>query len=380
MEESIYYIGIAQSLFVGFVFFTKKHKLSADWLLFSWLLVIAFKLLMIIMNIEHGEFFDVEFSIGLIPLTFGPFLYLYTKSLIFNYKKLRWKDFLHFVPFVLLTVVYLVFFQDKLNFQSGYHIFRPDGYTIARILFGLSFVLSVFYYSASTLLIIHRYRKIKYDNFSYFSSNNMLNWLYFLAAFILLMYCIFFGMGLYNIIAHTRWFNVEYFADISLVVLTYSISYFGIKQNYLFNKPYEVPEESIAKPNKEKYKNSNLSKEQKKIYIQKILDFMESERPHLNPELNIQDLSKQIDITRHHLTEILNNELGKNFFNFINEYRVQEVKKRLLDPKFQHLTIVAIAYESGFNSKSTFNSIFKQQTQSTPSKWRKEQLKKKENN
>ena len=102
---------------------------------------------------------------------------------------------------------------------------------------------------------------------------------------------------------------------------------------------------------------------------------MKTEKPHLNPELTIQDLSKQMNITRHHLTEILNNDLGKNFFNFINEYRVAEVKKRLLDEKFEHLTIVAIAFDSGFNSKSTFNSIFKQQTQKTPSKWRDEKLK-----
>ena len=103
---------------------------------------------------------------------------------------------------------------------------------------------------------------------------------------------------------------------------------------------------------------------------------MKTERPHLNPELTIQDLSKQMNITRHHLTEILNNDLGKNFFNFINEYRVEEVKKRLLDERFEHLTIVAIAFDSGFNSKSTFNSIFKQQTENTPSKWRDQQLKK----
>jgi len=374
MEESIYYIGLAQSLFVSFVFLTKKNKRAADWILISWLLAIGFRMLVLIMEHEHGEFFDAQFSIGLIPLTFGPFLYLYTKSLMFNHQHLSLKDFKHFLPFVVLTIIYFAFFQDKLMLQSGYQIFRKDGYMYARIVYGLLFVFSVLYYSSLTLWVINRYRKVKFDSFSYFSSNNMLNWLYFLSAFFMAMYIIFSIMGMYNIICNVAFWNIEYFSDISLVLLTFSVSYFGIKQTYLFKKGAETPTDILSPP-KEKYKNSNLSKDMKEEYLSKIFEFMETERPHLNPELTIQDLSKQMNITRHHLTELLNNDLGKNFFNFINEYRVEEVKKRLLNEKFAHLTIVAIAYDSGFNSKSTFNSIFKQQTQKTPSKWRDEELK-----
>lgn len=375
MEESIYYIGLAQSIFVAFIFLSKKDKRTADWLLSFWLLAIGFRMLVLIMQIEHGEFFDAQFSIGLIPLTFGPFLYLYTKSLMFNLKKLPIFEYKHFIPFVVLTLFYFIFFQDKLTFQSGYMIFRKDGFMMARIIYGLIFVFSIFYYSSLTLHVINRYRRVKYDSFSYFSSNNMLNWLYFLSAFVMAMYIIFFVMSLFNIFSEVRVFEIEYFSDLSLVLLTFSVSYFGIKQTYLFHPLIDDNELKEVEPVKEKYKNSNLTEELKKEYISKILDFMTTEKPHLNPELTIQDLSKQLNITRHHLTEILNNDLGKNFFNFINEYRVEEVKKRLLDEKFDHLTIVAIAFDSGFNSKSTFNSIFKQQTEKTPSKWRDEKLK-----
>tara|TARA_B110000908_G_C10259339_1_gene457991 strand:- start:1848 stop:2990 length:1143 start_codon:yes stop_codon:yes gene_type:complete len=375
MEESVYYIGLAQAIFVAFIFLTKKNKRTADWILSFWLLAIGFRMLVLIMKIEHGEFFDAQFSIGLIPLTFGPFLYLYTKSLMFNLKKLPIKEFTHFIPFILLTVLYFIFFQDKLTFQSGFMIFRKDGYIMARVIYGVIFLFSVFYYSSLTLHIINRYRRVKYDSFSYFSSNNMLNWLYFLSAFVIGIYVIFFIMSLYNIFAVSRVFKIEYFSDLSLVLLTFSVSYFGIKQTYLFHPLTEENDEKEKEPKKEKYKNSNLTDALKKLYIANILDFMKTEKPHLNPELTIQDLSKQLNITRHHLTELLNNHLGKNFFNFINEYRVKEVKKRLLDEKFDHLTIVAIAFDSGFNSKSTFNSIFKQQTEKTPSKWRDEKLK-----
>jgi len=372
MEESIYYIGLAQSIFVAFVFLTKKEKQTADWVLSFWLLAIGFRMLVLIMEIEHGEFFDAQFTVGLIPLTFGPFLYLYTKSLMLNLKSLSKNAYLHFVPFVLLTVLYFMFFQDKLSFQSGYLLFRKDGYMMARIFYGLMFVGSVFFYSVLTLNLINRYRKLKYDSFSYFSSNNMLNWLYFLSAFFMAMYIVFTVMAFYNIATNTKFFQVEYFSDLSLVLLTFSVSYFGIKQTYLFGN--QIEEKEIEEQPK-KYKNSNLSDEMKTDYIQKILEYMDTEKPHLNPELTIQDLSKQLNINRHHLTELLNNDLGKNFFNFINSYRIEEVKKRLIDEKFEHLTIVAIAFDSGFNSKSTFNSIFKQQTEKTPSKWRNEELK-----
>ena len=276
MEESIYYIGLAQSLFVAFVFFTKKNKLAADWILTSWLLAIGFRMLVLIMQLEHGEFFDAQFSVGLVPLTFGPFLYLYTKSLILNTTALKWKEYLHFVPFVVLTLLYFIFLQDKLIFQSGYLIFRKDGYTLARIVYGLIFVASVFYYSSATLYMINKYRKMKFDSFSYFSSNNMLNWLYFLAAFFMAMFAFFTIMALYNIIVKTKLFEIEYFSDLSLVILTYSVSYFGIKQTYVFNKTYDLPDESVQDEQKEKYKNSNLSEETKQEYIQKILDYMQT--------------------------------------------------------------------------------------------------------
>ncbi len=75
-------------------------------------------------------------------------------------------------------------------------------------------------------------------------------------------------------------------------------------------------------------------------------------------------------IPRHYITQILNEKHKKNFFTFINEYRVKEVIERLIDPRYRHYTILAIAFDSGFNSKTTFNSIFKTQTGLTPSEFR----------
>ncbi|MCB9225601.1 MAG: helix-turn-helix transcriptional regulator [Chitinophagales bacterium] len=386
--EILYYIGISQSLFVAFVVLTKKDKHASDYILMTWLLTIALKFSILLISAEHSEFFDDQFSIGLIPLTFGPFLYLYTKYLLFKRHFFRSKDFIHFIPFILLTILYFAFFKEKLTF-NGPLILKKDGYIPFRLLYAFAFVSSIISYAYMTLKLLAKNRNLLKDRFSYFSENNELNWLYALTAIFLLTYSTYFALGGYNAIKGVQYFDIGYTADIFLTILAFTVSYFGLKQPYLFRYIPEKTEKDDDEENNtpkqkqgeddddstEKYKNSTLTDEQKERYIKHIFAFTESEKPYLNSELTVQDLSKQLNISRHHLTEILNNDIGKNFFTFINEYRIKEVQRRLLDPKFEHLTIVAIAFDSGFNSKSTFNSIFKQQTDTTPSKWRSEQLK-----
>lgn len=383
--EFLYYIGLSQSLFVAFVMLTKKNKQLSDYILTVWLLVISLKFIIRLISAEHSEFFDDQFSIGLIPLTFGPFLYIYTKNLLFRRYFMRSNDFLHFIPFFIFTLIYFSFLKGKLAFDGPLFL-KQDGYVIFRLLYAASFVGSISTYVILTLKVLAKHRKILKDRFSYFSESNELNWLYVLTAIFALTYTTYFVLGGYNAVNKTQYFDISYTSDVFLTLLTFSVSYFGIKQPYLFKiLPEQNDEEGEDEDNEqelqrtkdvEKYKNSNLSDEQKGQYIARIFTFTETEKPYLNAELTVQDLSKQLNISRHHLTEILNNDIGKNFFTFINEYRIKEVQRRLLDEKFEHLTIVAIAYDSGFNSKSTFNSIFKQQTESTPSKWRNKELKK----
>jgi AraC-like DNA-binding protein len=376
--ETLYYIGISQSLFVALVLLTKSNKQGSDYILLSWLLTISFKMMVLLISVEHSEFFDNQFSIGLIPLTFGPFLFLYTKYLLYRRFFFKSRDFIHFLPFTIFTFLYFAFFKDNLVFDD-HLILAKDRYFWVRVMYATAFLGSVSYYTYLTLVVLARHRKQLVDRFSYFSESNELNWLYVLTAIFATTYFTYFALGAYNILTKNAFFDIAYVSDIFLTLLAFSVSYFGIKQPYLFkNLPEELEDEQILKEeeSKEKYKNSNLSDEQKQGYLSHIYNFMNAERPYLNAELTVQDLSKQLNISRHHLTEILNNDIGKNFFTFINEYRIEEVKKRLLDEKFEHLTIVAIAFESGFNSKSTFNSIFKQHTEMTPSQWKNAQINK----
>ena len=376
--ETLYYIGISQALFVSLVLFTKANKQGSDFVLMAWLLTISFKMMILLISAEHGEFFDNQFSIGLIPLTFGPFLFLYTKNLLYRRWFFKSRDFLHYTPFIFFTFLYFTFFKGKLSFDN-HMFFLDDGYLWVRLMYSIAFMISVSYYTFLTLKILGRHRKQLKDRFSFLSESNELNWLCVLTAIFGVTYFLYFSLGTYNVLMKKGFFDIAYTSDVFLTILAFSVSYFGIKQPYLFKVIPEENEEFMAlkkkNESKRKYKNSNLTEEQKEEYVKHIFTFMDEERPFINAELTVQDLSKQLNISRHHLTELLNNDIGKNFFTFINEYRVEEVKRRLLDARFEHLTIVAIAFESGFNSKSTFNSIFKQNTGNTPSQWKTAELK-----
>jgi len=105
--------------------------------------------------------------------------------------------------------------------------------------------------------------------------------------------------------------------------------------------------------------------------VAKLNKHMEEEKPYLNAELTLYDLALQINLSKNELTDLLNIHIGKNFFSYVNDFRLKAVIKRLENPDYDHYTIIAIAYDCGFNSKSTFNNLFKQFSGLTPSEYKK---------
>ena len=121
---------------------------------------------------------------------------------------------------------------------------------------------------------------------------------------------------------------------------------------------------------KKKYQNSSLSEEDKETYTTQILEYMENEKPYLNPELKQLDIAEDLSMSVHLLSQILNDCFKRNFNGFINLYRVNEAKKRLQDPEFMDNKIIAIGYEVGFSSKTSFHRVFKSTVGKTPSDYR----------
>jgi len=122
---------------------------------------------------------------------------------------------------------------------------------------------------------------------------------------------------------------------------------------------------------KEKYKTSALLPETIDQVLPRLTRLMEKEKVYLEPDLNLKKLSERIHIHYNHLSQIINERIGKSFNDYINYYRIEEAKKRLSNPAEDHKTVLEIAYDTGFYSKSVFNTAFKKFTGMTPSDFRK---------
>src|SRR5690606_29846193 len=106
------------------------------------------------------------------------------------------------------------------------------------------------------------------------------------------------------------------------------------------------------------YRKSGLAENEAKEYLDKLLSIMEKEKPYLNSELTLRDLAEKHSISTHNLSEILNTRLNQNFYDFVIRYRVEEVKRQLAESASEKFNLIAIPFDSGFNSKSAFNTIF----------------------
>jgi AraC-like DNA-binding protein len=118
---------------------------------------------------------------------------------------------------------------------------------------------------------------------------------------------------------------------------------------------------------KAKYERSGLKREKAEELARKVAQFMEVEKPYLESRLALNQLADRMGVPKNHLSQVVNDQLNSNFYEFINRYRVEEFKRRIRTGDKKNLTILGHAYDSGFSSKSAFNDIFKKLEGVTPS-------------
>lgn len=370
--EAIPHVGLAQSLFAAAALATRKQVGLSHRLLIAMMSVFALKFLFLILYSQHAEYFDVQFSLGLVPLTFGPFLYLYTCYLTDGSPRYKLRDMLHFVPFVLVTLAYFMFFQDEVDFSDEQYLVA-DEHLWVRILFALTFFLSVTVYTVLTFVRLAIYRRGLEAQFSYVDLRHKLFWLNFMAILYSFSGVLVMLAGAYNAMRYSRVVDTTFISNLGLTLIAYGISYFGLRQPSLFRTdltedvPPRADDATEGKQQKQRF-----SEEQATELIAKLDRIMHEERPYMNPELTLADLAAQMNLARYEVTDLLNVHIGKNFFTYVNEFRMEAVMRRLAKTDYDHLTIIAIANDCGFNSKSTFNSLFKAHMGLTPSDYKKQ--------
>ena len=362
--EPVLYIGISQSFFAGLLISTKKPYTTANRLMAAWLFMICIEMIFALINSTVIEMYSFPF----VTFTYGPLLYLYVKFMTNPDKKFNWLALLHFVPFAAFFTVSVIFRSEPLV-RDLRSFFRPDKLISLRIVYSVTFFLSITIYSILSFIEIRRHQENLKNLVSFTSQRITLNWLKILSISFYVVFVILFILGGLNMIGNFIPFDPYFVIFGFIAVFSTVYSFYGIKQPVIFGEVFH-PDRNEEKKETEKYSKSGLKDEQAERYLKKLLSYMETSKPFLDNDLTIHDLSAKTGIARHHITQVLNENYKRNFFIFINEYRIKEVIERFNDPKFNNYTILAIALDAGFNSKATFNSFFKSQTGLTPSEYR----------
>jgi len=297
-----------------------------------------------------------------------PLLFLYVLSFTNKDFRIRYIDNLHFVPFLIIYIVFIFRFisanPDLLRdyLQTG-HLFN----TAEEQLYNLLELIQFFFYAIVSLFVLKNYvTKIK-DRFSSIERIN-LSWL----KFVLIGFIIWKSLLLSNSILWTNFQNeIPEFAFIILYIFAEII--FLVFLSIMFLKGLKQPEVFLVKignHSNPKYEKTLLSDLKKEEYKNRLLKYMKTEKPYLDPLIGLQELAQKLSIPPHDLSQVLNTSLKQNFFDFINSYRIEESKKIFSEDISNKKTILEILYEAGFNSKSVFNLAFKKQTGLTPTQYR----------
>lgn len=285
----------------------------------------------------------------------GPLLFLYIRTLTSPEANLEKRDFLHFIPFALCLIILLPYYfqgvQGKIRILSFEYVGQlGEWYYIRSGLFVTQFLV---YLVLIALTIIKYSRNLK-ERKSARDKAVLFEIRFFVISASLLWIAIILRLAVQRV--------PNLLIPLGASLLVYALGYLKMRRPELSESG-----ELSAK----KYDKSQLTPERSERYLNKLLQFMEKERPFTDGELTIQKLADKLSIPAPHLSQTINERLGKSFPDFINSYRVEEAKKKLLDPAFKHLSVLGIAEEVGFNSKSSFNDVFKRHVKMTPTEFRK---------
>lgn len=372
--KSLILTGAIQGVFLILLLKTKRKNSDSDQLLMIWLGIMAAQLLFYYDNLSISPLApnSIQLLGFSLPLISSPALYLYIHSLSFGGQFYWKKAWAHLLPYLLFNLVVFYFYfinPAHVRVSNGIPYFQIPPVTAFFLIALLAIIPG--YYAILSLLVLLKYQKLLPDNYSYTEKIN-LNWLKWivislLALFVTLFIIIKYGVGL----GPLTYQNL--FAVVGSILSSYIffIGYFGLRQTTFFT---DIPTtiNVITEVNfQANYKNSGIDSEMAEQLFQKLKLHMEENKPFLDEDLSLAVLARQVDMTANQLSQVINQKSLSNFFNFINDYRVQAVKEKLKDPAYSHYSILAIGYDCGFRSKASLNKIFKQMTGKTPSAYQK---------
>lgn len=350
----------------------KSPKLAHDRVLLYWLLYLGLATGLYGLTIELPPKSQILSSgiIGLF-LLHGPFLYLYVSSLTLNKKHINRKKLWHFAPFIGF-ILYLLIVSRFPTYSEGIRVDHvSDNVAKPPLLFLFFLILTALSGPIYFLLAYEKLKKSKESSLNFSAKDVNIEWLEKLIPIFGIVWTILIVIAVIHHVFHL--FTMDFCTNglfLALSAFVILVGYYGLKQKKVFVAP---PVEAVPEANKKpevKYATTQMEGEELQQCCNMVGQYMIKEKPYLDSDLTLPKLAEGLNVSTHHLSQVINEVHDKNFFNFINKYRVEEVKRKIQDPKFKNYTLLGIAYESGFNSKSAFNRAFRNFTGTTPSKYR----------
>jgi len=367
-------LGISIALFLELLLLVKKNKSRADKILIIWIFLL-FVHQLINYFIFSGEIYSFPHWLGVqfpMPILYGVLLFFYVKEITGNKLKKNWTIVLHLLPALSSIIVAIPFYI--LSGTEKIYVYQQEGIGFEWYIIYQK-ILIVFFglmYSIWALIIIKKHQVKIQQNFSN-TDKKELQWLRYLSI----------GFGVI-------WIIVLFFENriifSAVVVLVLFMGYFGINQLNVFHSntaPEQIIDDTITVKTKdnsskqkpknntvtEKYAKSGLNEEMASEIYANLLRLMKDSTSYKNEELTLVELSRILQVHPNHLSQVINEMEGKNFYNYINSLRINEFINLASLPENKKYTIISLAYDCGFSSKSTFNKQFKLHTGKTPTEF-----------
>jgi len=361
--DIIIFAGIVQGFFLAIVLHnTKNLKRRQNRILSVLLVILSLAILQSVFIADIPEqLLQSPFKIKEpFILLIGPLLWFYVKEITSKASGFKAKSLLHFIPFALFCAFFVPFHihGDTTAFTNFFYNNATVGTIVTLVLVLLQY--TYYFYKISDLTKIHQ--KNVEQEFSNIEDKT-LSWIKFLLAAFFIVY-IFLVIALVFLFHQISLAYFDKTISVILSVLIFGLGYKGLLQKEIFSNI------SIDDSNADKIAIKSIVFEKNETHTKELLELMDKMKPYLNPELTLDELAKELKVSRNVLSQIINNNIGENFYYFVNKYRVEEVKGYLSDSKKKHFTILSLAFDAGFNSKSAFNSIFKRVTGLSPSEYR----------
>jgi AraC-like DNA-binding protein len=307
-----------------------------------------------------------------LPLLYGPLAWLFVKYLL-KRGSFDNRDLLHFIPLLFIGFYIPVTYSGAGVDWLDFFVVGPQ-----RRLFLILLSLGIYHWMAWRCWQQHRSALQQYYSDT---TKLQLNWL---RQFIIVSAIVglLIATALYLLYMNYPSGHEYRYGFVALTIIIYWFSYTALTKPSIFSiikgslkdeqeKPPMIPPLKVYHP-QPKYSSSGLGEEQLQLISVSLEKLMENEKLYLQPELTISDLADKLKCSRHHLSQVLNDHLKCSYYDYINQLRVEEAKQLLKAPAYQQQKIASVAYDSGFNSLSTFNDVFKKIAGQTPSQYKKQ--------